>query len=99
MLVPHSGEFIFNPGSCCQLESSNTNVLYTVQLWAHQDHGTKSPQQPGGISRRTAGLDAANGITKASFYIKGGNRPSWQLDGAQLQFSVHRRWFFPSLII
>lgn len=28
MLVPNTGEFIFNPGSCCQLENGNANVLY-----------------------------------------------------------------------
>lgn len=42
----------------------------------HQVHGTKS--QEGSIDRK-AGADAANGITKASFYIKVGERPGWQL--------------------
>lgn len=41
----------------------------------HQVYGTKS--QEGSIDRK-AGADAANGITKASFYIKVGKRPGWQ---------------------
>ena len=36
MLVPNTGEFIFNPERCCQLENSNTNVLYMGTAFAQK---------------------------------------------------------------
>lgn len=72
VLVPHTGEFIFNPGRCCQLESSNTNVLCVGSALGPIRAVVQkaSSSQEGSVDRK-AGTEAVPGNNKGQLLYKG----------------------------